>query len=218
MTTAPVPLSHLTPSAGLTATQCDPLAEIPPELEWFANLTTAHPRRAYRQDITDFQAFASLRWAADTLPGFFLEHGRDKFLWYTRAHGLTHLDRSEALKFWWLEAHARAVRRIELQLPTAPRPVPAPEPLPRYDPELHAQMKADITRLCGPPVPSMPGANYNEVPRRHRIPSSLTAEGTGIEQDPAYLAQMRARKAVLQAHAVLLQDQATCLETAGAAD
>jgi hypothetical protein len=34
---------------------------IPPELEWFANLTNAHTRRAYRQDIRDFQAFAGLR-------------------------------------------------------------------------------------------------------------------------------------------------------------
>ena len=31
-----------------------------------------------------------------------------------------HVDSSEALKLWWLEAHARAVRRGELQLPTTP--------------------------------------------------------------------------------------------------
>jgi hypothetical protein len=32
-----------------------------PELEWFANLTNANTRRAYRQDIQDFIVFAGLR-------------------------------------------------------------------------------------------------------------------------------------------------------------
>jgi integrase/recombinase XerD len=45
----------------LTAVQFQNLAEIPPELEWFANLTNANTKRAYRQDIKDFQAFAGLR-------------------------------------------------------------------------------------------------------------------------------------------------------------
>lgn len=37
------------------------LADVPPEIEWFANLTNANTRRAYQQDITDFMAFAGLR-------------------------------------------------------------------------------------------------------------------------------------------------------------
>ena len=117
------------------------------------------------------------RWAADTVPGLPLDHERDKFLCYARAHGLTHVDWSEALKFWWLEAHARAVRRGTLQLPAAPRPAPAPEPPPLYDAELHAQMQADIARLCGPAGPSMPGTNDDQGPRRRRVQSILTAEG-----------------------------------------
>jgi site-specific recombinase XerD len=60
MTTAPVPLSHLTPSASLTATQFATLTKIPPEFEWLANLTKANPRQAYRRDIKDFQASACL--------------------------------------------------------------------------------------------------------------------------------------------------------------
>ena len=36
-------------------------AEVPPELEWFANLTNANMRRAYQQEIEDFMAFAGLR-------------------------------------------------------------------------------------------------------------------------------------------------------------
>lgn len=39
-----------------------------------------------------------------------------------------------------------------------------------------------------------------------------------LERDPAYLAQMRARKAALQAQAVLLQAQESYLEALGAAD
>jgi hypothetical protein len=141
-----------------------------------------------------------------------------KFLCYARAHGLTNVDWSEALKGWWLEAHARAVRRGELQLSTAPKPAPAPEPPPLYDAELHAQMKADIARLYGPTAPSLLGTNGNQKPRRRCGPSILTAEGMALERDPAYLAQMRARKAMLQAQAALLRAQEPCLEAAGAAD
>ena len=135
------------------------------------------------------------RWAADTVPGLPLDHERDKFLCYARAHGLTNVDWSEALKLWWLEAHARAVRRGTLQRPAAPAPAPAPEPPPLYDVELHAQMQADIARLCGPVGPSMPGTNDSQGLRRRRTQSSLTAEDMARERDPAYLAQMRARKA-----------------------
>jgi hypothetical protein len=39
-----------------------------------------------------------------------------------------------------------------------------------------------------------------------------------LERDPAYLAQIRGRKAMLQAQAALLRAQAPCLEAAGVAD
>jgi len=158
------------------------------------------------------------RWAADAVPGLPLDHERDKFLCYARAHGLTNVDWSEALKLWWLEAHARAVRRGALQLPTAPRPALALEPPPLYDVELHAQMQADIARLCGPTEPSMSGMNDSQGLRRRRVSSILAAEGTAHERDPAYLTQMQARKAELQAQAVLLRAQEPGLEVAGAAD
>ncbi len=45
----------------LTAAHFQHLAEVPPEIEWFGNLTNANTRRAYRQDIDDFMAFAGLR-------------------------------------------------------------------------------------------------------------------------------------------------------------
>jgi hypothetical protein len=163
-------------------------------------------------------AEALRQWAADTVPGLSLDRERDKFLCYARAHGLTNVDWSEALKLWWLEAHARAVRRGELQRPAAPTPAPAPEPPPLYDAELHAQMKADIARLFGPTAPSTLGTHGNQESRRCRGPSILTAEDIALERDPAYLAQIRARKAMLQAQAVLLQAQEPCLETVGAAD
>jgi hypothetical protein len=58
MTTQPAVIPAPT---SLTATQFHTLAEIPPELEWFANLHNPNTRRAYRQDIEDFMAFAGLR-------------------------------------------------------------------------------------------------------------------------------------------------------------
>ena len=57
----------------LTASQFHTLTEIPPALEWFANLTNPNTRRAYRQDLDDFMAFAGLQRP---------EHFRD----VTRAH------------------------------------------------------------------------------------------------------------------------------------
>jgi integrase/recombinase XerD len=45
----------------LSMAQFQTLAEVPPEIEWFANLTNANTRRAYQQDINDFMAFAGLR-------------------------------------------------------------------------------------------------------------------------------------------------------------
>jgi hypothetical protein len=97
--------------------------------------------------------------------------------------------------------------------------VPAPEPPPFYDAELHAQMQADITRLYGPAEPSVLGTNNNgQETYRRRTPSILTTEDAALERDPAYLAQMRARKATLQAQAVLLRAQELCLEAVGAAD
>jgi hypothetical protein len=158
------------------------------------------------------------RWAADVVPGLPLDRERDKFLCYARARGLTNVDWSEALKLWWLEAHARAVRRGILQCPAVPRPAPALEPPPPYDIELHAQMQADIARLCGPLRPSIPETNDSAGVCRRHSQSSLTAEDVARERDQAYLAQIRARKAMLQAQAMLLQAQASDLEVAGAAD
>lgn len=36
------------------------LAEVPPEVEWFANLTNANTRRAYRSDVRGFMAFLGI--------------------------------------------------------------------------------------------------------------------------------------------------------------
>src|SRR2546427_6313209 len=58
--TPTLPPPALLPRA-LSTAQFQSLAEVPPEIEWFANLTNANTRRAYEQDITDFMAFAGLR-------------------------------------------------------------------------------------------------------------------------------------------------------------
>ena len=186
--------------------------------------STPHPRSIPRRPPetpapeTLFITDALRRWAAETVPGISLDHERDKFLCYARARGLTNVDWSEALKFWWLEAHARAVRRGTLHLPAVPAPTLAPELPPLYDVELHAQMQADIARLCGPTEPSMSGMNDHEESRRRRVSSILAVEDVVRERDPAYLAVMRARKAVLQAQATLLQTQQAELEAVSAAD
>src|SRR5688572_24126191 len=63
----------MAPSRALSLTQFHRLAEVPPEIEWFANLANPNTRRAYRQDIADFAAFAGL-------------HHPEQFREVTRAH------------------------------------------------------------------------------------------------------------------------------------
>jgi site-specific recombinase XerD len=44
----------------LTAAEFHRLADVPPEIEWFANLTNANTRRAYEKAVTDFMRFAGI--------------------------------------------------------------------------------------------------------------------------------------------------------------
>src|ERR1700726_4897810 len=44
----------------LTAAEFHRLAEVPPELEWFANITNRGTRRIYKNSITDFMRFTGI--------------------------------------------------------------------------------------------------------------------------------------------------------------
>lgn len=46
---------------GLTPAQFDQLADVPPELEWLANITNPKTRRAYKIDVSEFSRFAGLQ-------------------------------------------------------------------------------------------------------------------------------------------------------------
>jgi integrase/recombinase XerD len=45
----------------LTAAEFQKLADVPPEVEWFVNLTNAHARRAYESAVKDFMRFAGIK-------------------------------------------------------------------------------------------------------------------------------------------------------------
>ena len=45
----------------LTAAEFRGLADVPPEVEWFANITNPNTRRAYQNDVCDFMKFAGIR-------------------------------------------------------------------------------------------------------------------------------------------------------------
>ncbi len=45
----------------LTAAEFQKLADVPPEVEWFANLANPHTRRAYENAVKDFMRFAGIR-------------------------------------------------------------------------------------------------------------------------------------------------------------
>lgn len=49
----------------LTAAQFQSLSEMPPEAEWFANITNVNTLRAYRNDVKEFMAFTGIRESAD---------------------------------------------------------------------------------------------------------------------------------------------------------
>ena len=44
----------------LTAAEFQKLADVPPEVEWFANLANPHTRRAYENAVKDFMRFAGI--------------------------------------------------------------------------------------------------------------------------------------------------------------
>ncbi len=49
----------------LTRAEFQGLSEVPPELEWFANIDNARTRRAYEIDLKDFLAFIGIREATE---------------------------------------------------------------------------------------------------------------------------------------------------------
>src|ERR1700693_6012679 len=44
----------------LTAAEFHRLADVPPEVEWFANISNAHTRRAYENAVRDFMGFTGI--------------------------------------------------------------------------------------------------------------------------------------------------------------
>lgn len=60
-------------SRKLTAPEFQALAQVPPEVEWFANLKNANTRRAYKTDVGEFRQFVGI-------------HTPEEFRIVTRAH------------------------------------------------------------------------------------------------------------------------------------
>ena len=58
MKTVPARLTHET--RALTPVQFQGLADVPPELEWFANIQNPRTRKAYKDDIQDFMRFTGI--------------------------------------------------------------------------------------------------------------------------------------------------------------
>jgi integrase/recombinase XerD len=73
MSTANIPARLIPESRALTAAQFQGLSDVPPELEWFANIPNEKTRLAYQLDITDFSAFVGI-------------HRPEEFRLITRAH------------------------------------------------------------------------------------------------------------------------------------
>lgn len=61
MTRPPIATLQNTQNRLLTAEAFQRLADVPPEIEWFANLTSPATQRAYQNAIKDFMAFVGIR-------------------------------------------------------------------------------------------------------------------------------------------------------------
>jgi integrase/recombinase XerD len=57
----PLPIQILPTDRLLTAAEFQKLADVPPEVEWFANLGNHHTRRAYENAVKDFMRFAGIQ-------------------------------------------------------------------------------------------------------------------------------------------------------------
>src|ERR1700677_3758823 len=60
-TTDPLPIQIEPANRLLTAAEFQKLADVPPEVEWFANISNHHTRRAYENAVKDFMRFAGVR-------------------------------------------------------------------------------------------------------------------------------------------------------------
>ena len=61
MTTGQLPSEIAPADRLLTAAEFQTLADVPPEVEWFANLSNPNTRRAYEAAVKDFMRFAGIR-------------------------------------------------------------------------------------------------------------------------------------------------------------
>src|SRR6202161_1909913 len=59
-TTDPLPTAIAPADRLLTAAAFQKLADVPPEVEWFANISNHHTRRAYENAVKDFMRFAGI--------------------------------------------------------------------------------------------------------------------------------------------------------------
>src|SRR5271167_762724 len=59
-TTDRLPTEILPADRLLTAAEFQKLADVPPEVEWFANISNRHTRRAYENAVKDFMRFAGI--------------------------------------------------------------------------------------------------------------------------------------------------------------
>jgi integrase/recombinase XerD len=58
--TDPLPIQIEPANRLLTAVEFQKLADVPPEVEWFANISNHHTRRAYENAVKDFMRFAGI--------------------------------------------------------------------------------------------------------------------------------------------------------------
>lgn len=134
---------------GLTPAQFEHLADVPPELEWLANLTNEKTRRAYKIDVGEFSQFLGLKRP-------------EEFRTVTRAHVIA-----------WREL----LERRELSPPTIRRKLSALSYLFEYLCEKNAVAGNSVDGVKRPSVNSNEGLSDAQARKLLEAPPEDTLKG-----------------------------------------
>ena len=113
----------------ITQAEFQRLGDMPPEAEWFANITNPNTRRAYRNDVGQFMKFVGI------------EHFTD-FRIVARAHVIAWRKTLEE------KSMSPATIRRKLSALSAPRPLPMPS---NTGPTLRKSKSGWVIRISPPP-------------------------------------------------------------------
>jgi site-specific recombinase XerD len=177
-------------SSFLTAEQFEKLSDVPPEIEWLANITNQKTRRGYKIDVSEFSLFTGIRssevlrtitrahviaWRKDLVARELYTPRRTLFpagAGYPEPAGVKHVrikGKRDRIRF--LPVHPVAVRLIEEYLTVAGHGNDASDPLVRA---VKNNGTGDLDKALDP------GSVYTSIVRKYGLETGISAEVNGL--------------------------------------